>query len=114
MLIGVLLLFRHLLRGRVGLAFAAIRENEVEARASGLDPVRYKLFAFGLSACVAGIAGALEIHQFGYVTPEVFGTDISFWPIIYSICRRARYARGAHRRARSRSRSSGRGCADWG
>ncbi len=84
-LIGVLLLFRHLLRGRVGLAFAAIRENEVEARASGLDPVRYKLFAFGLSACVAGIAGALEIHQFGYVTPEVFGTDISFWPIIYSI-----------------------------
>jgi branched-chain amino acid transport system permease protein len=85
MLIGVLLLFRHLLRGRVGLAFAAIRENEVEARASGLDPVPYKLFAFGLSACVAGVAGALEIHQFGYVTPEVFGTDISFWPIIYSI-----------------------------
>ena len=84
-LIGVLIIFRHLLRGRVGLAFAAIRENEVEARASGLDPVRYKLFAFGLSACVAGIAGALEIHQFGYVTPEIFGTDISFWPIIYSI-----------------------------
>jgi branched-chain amino acid transport system permease protein len=84
-LIGVMLVFRHLLRGRVGLAFAAIRENEVEARASGLDPVPYKLFAFGLSACVAGVAGALEIHQFGYVTPEVFGTDISFWPIIYSI-----------------------------
>ncbi len=84
-LIGVLLLFRNLLRGRVGLAFAAIRENEVEARASGLDPVPYKLFAFGLSACVAGVAGALEVHQFGYVTPEVFGTDISFWPIIYSI-----------------------------
>jgi branched-chain amino acid transport system permease protein len=84
-LAGVLLVFRHLLRGRIGLAFAAIRENEVEARASGLDPVRYKLFAFCVSACVAGIAGALEIHQFGYVTPEVFGTDISFWPIIYSI-----------------------------
>ena len=84
-LIAVLLAFRHLLRGRVGLAFAAIRENEVEARASGVDPVRYRLFAFGLSACVAGIAGALEVHQFGYVTPEVFGTDISFWPIVYSI-----------------------------
>lgn len=84
-LIVVLLAFRHLLRGRIGLAFAAIRENEVEARASGIDPVRYRLLAFGLSACVAGIAGALEIHQFGYVTPEVFGTDISFWPIIYSI-----------------------------
>ncbi len=84
-LVGVLLAFRHLLAGRIGLAFAAIRENEVEARASGIDPVRYKLLAFCISACVAGIAGALEIHQFGYVTPEVFGTDISFWPIIYSI-----------------------------
>ena len=84
-LVLVLLAFRHLLAGRIGLAFAAIRENEVEARASGIDPVRYKLFAFCVSACVAGIAGALEIHQFGYVTPEVFGTDISFWPIIYSI-----------------------------
>lgn len=84
-LIGVLLLFRQLLRGRIGLAFAAIRENEVEARASGIDPVRYKLFAFGLSATISGIAGALEIHQFGYVTPEIFGVDISFWPIIYSI-----------------------------
>jgi branched-chain amino acid transport system permease protein len=85
-LIGVVLVFRYLLRGRVGLAFAAIRENEVEARASGLDPVRFKLFAFGVSALVAGMAGALEVHLFGYVTPEVFGTDISFWPMIYSIC----------------------------
>ena len=84
-LLVVLLVFRRLLGGRIGLAFAAIRENEVEARASGIDPVRYKLLAFGVSACVAGIAGALEIHQFGYVTPEVFGTDISFWPMIYSI-----------------------------
>jgi branched-chain amino acid transport system permease protein len=84
-LIGVLIGFRHLLTGRTGLAFAAIRENETEARASGIDPVRYKLFAFALSAAVAGVAGALEVHQFAYVTPEIFGTDYSFWPIVYAI-----------------------------
>ena len=27
----------------------------------------------------------MEIHHFGYITPEVYGIDISFWPIIYSI-----------------------------
>ena len=38
-----------------------------------------------VSAYFAGLAGALEIHYLGYVTPEIFGVDISFWPIIYSI-----------------------------
>lgn len=74
-----------ILRSRVGIALAAIRENELEARTAGVDPVKYKLFAFGVSTFIAGIAGALEIHHFGYVTPEVYGTEVSFWPVIYSI-----------------------------
>lgn len=79
------LLFNYLLNSKIGLALAAIRENELEARASGINPVPFKLFAFGMSAFVAGIAGTLEIFHFGYITPEIFGVDISFWPIIYSI-----------------------------
>jgi branched-chain amino acid transport system permease protein len=81
----VLLLFRIILSSKIGLAFSAIRENETEARAAGVDPVRFKLFAFMISAFFSGIAGALEIHYLGYITPEIFGVDISFWPIIYSI-----------------------------
>jgi branched-chain amino acid transport system permease protein len=81
----VILLFRYILNTRIGLAFSAIRENELEARAAGIDPVRYKLLAFMISAFFAGVAGALEIHYLGYITPEIFGIDISFWPIIYSI-----------------------------
>jgi len=81
----VVLLFRFILNSRVGLAFSAIRENELEARAAGIDPVRYKLLAFMISAFFAGVAGALEIHYLGYITPEIFGVDISFWPIVYSI-----------------------------
>ncbi|MCE5297744.1 MAG: branched-chain amino acid ABC transporter permease [Methanoregulaceae archaeon] len=81
----ILILFRIILNSRIGLAFSAIRENELEARAAGIDPVRYKLFAFMVSAYFAGLAGALEIHYLGYITPEIFGVDISFWPIIYSI-----------------------------
>ncbi len=81
----VLVLFFFILRSRIGLALAAIRENETEARAAGIDPVPFKLFAFGLSAFVSGVAGALEIFHFGYITPEIFGMDLSFWPVIYSI-----------------------------
>ncbi len=50
------------MKSRIGLAFLAIRENELEARAAGIDPVRYRLLAFALSAYLAGVAGALQIH----------------------------------------------------
>lgn len=83
--IGVILLIYLIFRSKIGMAFLAIRENEIEARVSGVDPVRYKLLAFAISAGLAGVAGALEIHYFGYITPEIYGIDISFWPIIYSI-----------------------------
>ncbi len=82
--ICILILFL-ILRSRIGLAFSAIRENETEARAAGVDPVKFKLFAFAVSTFMAGVAGAMEIHHFGYITPEIFGAEISFWPVIYSI-----------------------------
>jgi ABC-type branched-chain amino acid transport system, permease component len=82
---GSILLFHLLLKSKIGLALAAIRENEMEAKASGINPVPFKLFAFGVSSFITAIAGALEVCHFGYISPEIFGTDISFWPIIYSI-----------------------------
>jgi branched-chain amino acid transport system permease protein len=74
-----------IMKSRIGLAFLAIRENELEARAAGIDPVRYRLLAFALSAYIAGVAGALQIHHIGYITPELYGVDNSFWPITYVI-----------------------------
>jgi branched-chain amino acid transport system permease protein len=75
----------YIMQSRIGLAFLAIRENELEARAAGIDPVRYRLLAFALSAYLAGVAGALQIHHIGYLTPELYGVDNSFWPITYVI-----------------------------
>ena len=74
-----------ILRSRVGLAFAAIRENEVEAQASGINPVRFKLLAFTVSSFLTGIAGALDVHHISFISPEIFHAETSFWPIIYSI-----------------------------
>jgi branched-chain amino acid transport system permease protein len=75
----------YIMKTRIGLAFLAIRENELEARAAGIDPVRYRLLAFALSAYLAGIAGALQIHHIGYLTPELYGVENSFWPVTYVI-----------------------------
>jgi branched-chain amino acid transport system permease protein len=75
----------YIMKSRIGLAFLAIRENELEARAAGIDPVRFRLLAFALSAYLAGVAGALQIHHIGYITPELYGVDNSFWPITYVI-----------------------------
>jgi branched-chain amino acid transport system permease protein len=83
--LGTIVLIWYIMKSRVGLAFSAIRENELEARASGVDPVRYRLLAFAISAYLAGVAGALEIHHIGYITPEIFGVDLSFWPVTYVI-----------------------------
>lgn len=83
--IAIILFIRYIIQSRTGLAFLAIRENELEARAAGIDPVRYRLTAFALSAGIAGIAGALQFHHIGYITPELFGVDNSFWPITYVI-----------------------------
>jgi branched-chain amino acid transport system permease protein len=75
----------YIMKSKAGLAFLAIRENELEARAAGIDPVRYRLLAFALSAYLAGVAGALQIHHIGYLTPELYGAENSFWPITYVI-----------------------------
>ncbi len=83
--VAVVVLLYLMTKSRIGLALEAIRENELEAKVMGINVTKYKLTAFAVSAFFAGIAGALEIHHFGYITPEVYGIDVSFWPIIYSI-----------------------------
>src|SRR5512137_1844243 len=83
--VATIVVIWYIMKSRVGLAFLAIRENELEARAAGIDPVRYRLLAFALSAYLAGVAGALQIHHIGYLTPEIYGVDNSFWPVTYVI-----------------------------
>ena len=74
-----------IMKSKIGLALEAIRENELEAKVMGINVTKYKLMAFAVSTFFAGVAGALEIHHFGYITPEVYGIDLSFLPIIYCI-----------------------------
>jgi branched-chain amino acid transport system permease protein len=75
---GILFLVAWLLvRGRIGRAWRAIRDGEVAATSSGVNPALYKTFAFGVSAAYAGAAGALLAIETSYVNPDTFPVGIS-------------------------------------
>lgn len=65
----VVFLVWRLTKGRLGSAWAAIRQDEVASLSQGVDVSRYKMIAFVLSALVAGYAGALEAHLQFFVDP---------------------------------------------
>jgi branched-chain amino acid transport system permease protein len=66
------LLLRNIKRSAIGRAFLAIREDELAARAMGVNVPLYKLLAFVLCAVFAGLAGALYAHMQPYVAPGDF------------------------------------------
>jgi branched-chain amino acid transport system permease protein len=69
---AVLLGMNRLTRSRFGRALIAVRENELAALASGIDPTRYKVQAFVIGTFCAGISGALFAHYMAYISPENF------------------------------------------
>ena len=57
---------------RIGRAWAAIREDEVAAKAMGIDTRNMKLLAFAMGASFGGLAGAMFGSFQGFVSPESF------------------------------------------
>ncbi len=67
-----LLVVLNIRRTRLGRAFVAIRDNDIAARAMGINLWRYKLLAFVISAFITGIGGALMAIYINFVTVEGF------------------------------------------
>lgn len=74
----MLILIQNLVRSKHGRAITAIRDNEIAAKAMGINVTFYKLFVFVISAFFAGIAGVIYGH---YATPVLY----SFFSYNYSI-----------------------------
>jgi len=70
---------------RTGLLFHAIREDEIAARASGINTIRYKILAFVIGGFFAGLAGALYAHILGTVGTSYLSMTMSFRAIIYVV-----------------------------
>jgi branched-chain amino acid transport system permease protein len=68
----VIILVKFLINTRTGKAMIAIRENENFALFVGINTWRVKIFAFTISACIAGFAGSLYAHYNSYISPYSF------------------------------------------
>ena len=78
MLVLSFALAANLLRGRIGRALMAIRDDPLAAEASGIPAAYYKPAALGISAMFTGIAGALGGLALQIVAPGLFGIFLSF------------------------------------
>lgn len=68
----------NLLQGSVGRAMQAVRDGETSAAAFGVSLTRLKAGAFGFSTGLAGVAGALQVVLFPFVSHEQFDVFLSF------------------------------------
>ncbi|HUP07181.1 MAG TPA: branched-chain amino acid ABC transporter permease [Caldimonas sp.] len=67
----------NLLRGRVGRAMVAIRDQPIAAKAMGIDTAIVKSMSFGVSALFTGVAGALNAIAVQFVAPDSFQPFLS-------------------------------------
>jgi urea transport system permease protein len=77
------LLCRALITSKFGKVLIAIRDAEARARFLGYRVESYKLFVFTLSACMAGVAGALYVPQVGIINPSEFAPGNSIEAVIW-------------------------------
>lgn len=70
---------------RTGVIFAAIREDEVSARASGINTSLYRTLGFCFSGFFAGLAGALYAHVMRIAGPSTLEMALSFDVILWAI-----------------------------
>jgi urea transport system permease protein len=77
------LLVRLLVRSNYGKVLIAVRDAEARTRFLGYRPENYKLFAFVVSAMLAGLAGALYVPQIGIINPSEFAPANSIEIVIW-------------------------------
>jgi urea transport system permease protein len=82
-LAAALMMCRAIVTSKFGKVLIAIRDAESRARFLGYKVESYKLVVFTLSACMAGVAGALYVPQVGIINPSEFAPANSIEEVIW-------------------------------
>jgi branched-chain amino acid transport system permease protein len=85
MIVIVVVLFHFLENSRVGRAWVAIREDEVAAEATGINPLKYKIMAFAIGASTSGLAGAFFASKNAFFAPGDFPFQASVLVLVFVI-----------------------------
>ncbi len=75
----LVLIAKNIVRGPIGRALIAIRDNDLAAEAMGINIFRYKLLAFFICSFYAGVAGSLYAHWMRNINYDVFTIMDSIW-----------------------------------
>jgi branched-chain amino acid transport system permease protein len=74
-----------IMKSKLGLAFRAIHQNEVEAKMIGINTGKYRLIAFVISTFFAGLAGGLYAQSIRYIQISIFDPYYSFLPLMMAV-----------------------------
>ncbi|MFN0316722.1 MAG: urea ABC transporter permease subunit UrtC [Burkholderiales bacterium] len=73
LLIGAILVCRHLLASKLGMLLLALRDKEDRVRFSGYDVANFKIFIFCFAAMLSAMGGAMFTLQVGFMSPSFVG-----------------------------------------
>ena len=77
LLIASLIVVHRILRSHLGRAFEALRGSPVASDCMGVSVYRYKVYAFVVSAGMAGLAGALYSYSEQYISPNTYNFELT-------------------------------------
>ena len=77
LILFTLFVIQNLLRSKAGRAITAIRDNEIAAKATGINVTKHKLMVFVISAAFAGVAGVLFSYANSPVKADTFDFNYS-------------------------------------
>jgi branched-chain amino acid transport system permease protein len=85
LVIIMVMISKNLMRGRIGRALIAIRDNDLAGELMGINVYRYKLLAFAICSAFAGIAGSIFALYMGYTHFGQFPFSDNIWYLGYVI-----------------------------
>jgi len=77
LLVAALLVVNRILRSHLGRAFEALRGSPVASDCMGVSVYRYKVYAFVVSAGLAGLAGSLYSYSEQYISPNTYDFELT-------------------------------------
>ena len=77
MLVLSLVVVHRILRSHLGRAFEALRGSPVASDCMGVSVYRYKVYAFVISAGLAGLAGGLYAYSEQYISPNTYNNELT-------------------------------------
>jgi urea transport system permease protein len=84
LLLGVIMLGKFVITGKLGRLLLAMRDKEDRVRFSGYDVAAFKVFTFVLAAVIAAIGGAMFTLQVGFMSPSFVGIVPSIEMVIFA------------------------------